>query len=247
MAPAASRTALVTGGAIRVGRGIVESLIAADYRVWVHFHTSQEAAAELKQTYGPAVAGLLQADLTQADDRHRLATSVGPKLDLLVNSAASYERGSFEERSAADLRRVLDLNLIAPLDLVRQCLPALRAAAGTVVQILDVGAMHPWPGYLDHCVSKAALKTATEALAVELAPLRVNAVAPGTVDWPADGRAASAGAAGARVRANIPRGQIGTPADVGAAVCFLANAEHVSGHTLAVDGGRLAGIAGPHG
>ncbi len=239
--------ALVTGGAVRVGRAITLALIDAGYRVWLHFHRSAAPAQALAAEHPDGIAGLVAGDLTRSSARAELADAVGPRLDLLVNNAASYERGAFESRADDDLRRVLELNLIAPLSLIRSCLPALRAGGGNVVQILDVAAMHPWPGYLDHCISKAGLRTATEGLAVELAPLRVNAVAPGTVAWPADGRAGPQSPAGARVVAKIPRGQIGTPEDVAEAVCFLARSRHITGHTLVVDGGRLAGIAGDHG
>lgn len=239
-------TALVTGGAVRVGRAIVLALLEAGYRVYVHCHTSLEEARALHAAHPERVAGVVQADLCDPHARSLVADSVGDRLDLLVNSAASYETGDFAERDDDDLRRVLELNLVAPLSLVRRCLPALRAAEGSVINIVDLGGRHPWLGYLDHCVSKAALETATRALAAELAPLRVNAVAPGTVSWPADDRAGPDSEARARLRAKVPRGQIGRPADVAQAVCFLASAPHVSGHTLVVDGGSLAGLGGSH-
>ena len=239
-------TALVTGGAVRVGRAIVLALLEAGYRVYVHCNTSLDEARALQAAHPDGVVDVLQADLADADARSRLAASVGARLDLLVNSAASYEKGGFAERTDDDLRRVLELNLVAPLALIRQCLPALRAAEGSVVNIVDLGGRHPWRGYLDHCVSKAALETATRALAAELAPLRVNAVAPGTVSWPANGRANPDSEARARLQAKVPRGQIGSPDDVAEAVRFLASAPHVSGHTLVVDGGSLAGLGGSH-
>ena len=239
-------TALVTGGAVRVGRAIVLALIEAGYRVWVHVHTSARAAEALVAAHPEGVAGVLVGDLSDPPTRIDIAAAVGEPLDLLVNSAASYEKGAFERRSDDDLRRVLELNLVAPLSLTRACLPALRAAGGSVVNLVDLGARTPWVGYLDHCVSKSALEAATRALAAELAPLRVNAVAPGTVSWPADGRAGPDTEAGARLLAKIPRGQLGTPGDVAEAVCFLARASHISGHTLVVDGGATAAVGGFH-
>ena len=239
--------ALVTGGAVRVGRGIVSGLVDAGYRVWIHCHRSIDEAQTLADQHGDAVIGIHGADLSQPDARAALARAVGPRLDLLVNNAASFERGPFESRTDDDLRRVLELNLVAPLSLVRACLPALRASpSGNVVNIVDLGARNPWAGYLDHSISKAALEAATRGLAAELAPLRVNAVAPGTVDWPADGRAAPDSEARQRLLARIPRGRIGTPDDVAQAVCFLAGASHISGHTLVVDGGSSAALGGTH-
>lgn len=239
--------ALVTGGAVRVGRGIVVALIEAGYRVWVHCHRSQAEAETLATEHPRAIAGVHVADLLDAAARTQLASAVGPRLDLLVNSAASFERGAFVDRADDDLRRVLELNLIAPLSLTRACLPALRnAPSASVVNIVDLGARNPWAGLLDHSIAKSALETATRGLAMELAPLRVNAVAPGTVAWPADGRAPEHSEARARLLSRIPRGQIGSPEDVAQAVCFLARASHVSGHTLVVDGGSTAALGGAH-
>lgn len=239
---ASAPIALVTGGAVRVGRAIVEGLIDAGYRVWVHCHRSVESANELSALHPTGVLGVVQCDLRASEARVELAARCGPRLDLLVNSAASYAHGPFEQRSDEQLREVLELNLVAPLSLTRACLASLRAAGGNVVNIVDLGALNPWAGYVDHCVSKAGLRAATSALASELAPLRVNAVAPGTVQWPADDRAQ--GAEGDRLLAAIPRGQIGSPADVASAVCFLARAAHVSGHTLVIDGGTTAALGG---
>jgi pteridine reductase len=264
--PSVAGVAFVTGGAVRIGAAIVDALVRAGYRVWIHHHRSglssrpsgaegsaRPSGAEGAQAEGPgAIVGTLAADLLDEDDRQRACATVlapdGPaagRLDLLVNNAASFERGAFVERTDADLRRVLELNLVAPLSLTRACAGALRRSGGSVVNILDVGGEHPWPDHLDHCTSKAALHLATRALAVELAPVRVNGVAPGTVAWPQ--HLADDEAARRRMEAGIPLGRIGSPADVAAAVVFLASAAHVTGQVLAVDGGRLAGIAGRHG
>jgi pteridine reductase len=208
-----------------VGRAIVEGLRDAGYHVLVHHHRSDP----------PAGADAVRADLRQEAQRRALVKTVGP-LHLLVNNAASFERGAFADRTDADLRRVLELNLVAPLSLIRGFLPALRASQGCVVNILDVGGTQPWPGYVDHCVSKAALQLATQALAVELSPVRVVGVAPGTVAWPPG----TSEATRRRIEEAIPRGRIGTPRDVAAAVVFLADAPHVNGTVLTVDGGSLA-------
>jgi len=238
--------ALVTGGAVRVGRAIVLTLLDAGYSVWVHCHRSARQARQLAEANPGRIAGVLQADLANAEARARLAAQLAEHpLDLLVNSAASYEKGAFTDRSDADLRRVLELNLVAPLSLTRALAPAL-GPEGAVVNIVDLGARHPWVGYLDHCVAKAALQHATVALAAELAPLRVNAVAPGTVAWPQDDRAPPDSEARARLLAKIPRGRLGSPEDVADAVCFLARSPHISGHTLVVDGGSTAALGGRH-
>ena len=243
--------ALVTGGAIRVGRAIVQALLAVGYRVWVHAHGSAQQAHALVASHEGALGPLI-ADLSQARARADLVQAVldptgagAGGLDLLVNSAASFEHGPFEQRRDEDLRRVLELNLVAPLSLTRGLAAALRRRPGAIVNVVDETAAHPWPEYLDHGLSKTALAMATRALAVELAPVRVNAVSPGTVDWPQGPGWEPGSPARAQSVARIPAGRIGTPADVAEAVLYLAQAEHVSGQILAVDGGRLAAVAGP--
>lgn len=247
--------ALVTGGAVRVGRAITTALARAGYRVWLHYGRSEVAAVEAARELGAACLGTLQADLAEGSARASLAAQVsdrggpaGGRLDLLVNNAASFERGRFVERSDDDLRRVLEVNLVAPVALVRLLTPALQAASGAVVNILDVAALQPWPGYLDHCTAKAGLAMATRALAVELAPaVRVNGVAPGTVAWPEeDPRFAEGSEVRARILRAIPLGRVGTPEDVAETVLFLARSPFVSGQVIAVDGGRSAagGVAG---
>ncbi len=243
--------ALVTGAAIRVGAAIASALADAGYRVWHHHHRSTDAARALHAERVAADAEALPplaADLLDPASRRAMMDAVldeaGPaegRLDLLVNNAASFEHGPFVERDDDDLRRVLELNLVAPLSLCRAAAPTLRQCSGSIVNILDVAAVHPWPEYLDHCTAKAGLLAATRGLAVELAPVRVNGVAPGTVAWPEG--LTDPGRRQAIVDA-IPSGRIGTPRDVADAVLFFARGDHVTGQILAVDGGRLAAAGG---
>ena len=241
--------ALVTGGAIRVGRAISLALAAAGYRVWLHYHRSAEAAAGVARELGEACLGPLRFDLADEAARAGLVAAVrdptgpaGGRLDLLVNNAASFERGPFAGRSDADLRRVLEVNLVAPIGLARGLAPALSAARGSVVNLLDVAAYQPWKSHLEHCTAKAGLAMATRALALELAPaVRVNGVAPGTVAWPADDeRYAEGSPARAAILRAIPLGKIGDPDDIARTVVFLAQSGFISGQTITVDGGRLA-------
>lgn len=247
--------ALVTGGAIRIGGAISRALAQAGYRVWIHYHRSQAEAAALAGELGDACIGTVAADLADEAARASLCARVvdpagpaGGRLDLLVNNAASFERGAFVGREDADLRRVLEVNLVAPLSLTRGVARALVAARGAVVNILDVAAFQAWRGYADHCTAKAGLAMATRALAVELAPaVRVNGVAPGTVAWPADDpRFAEGAELRERIVRAIPLGRIGSPEDIAETVVFLARSRFITGQVVAVDGGRLA-AGGPGG
>ncbi len=245
--------ALVTGAAVRLGRATSLALAGAGYRVWVHYNRSAAPAEALAKALGDACVGLCPADLGQEAAREQLCRTVlavdgpaGGRLDLLVNNAASFERGALLAREDADLRRVLEVNLVAPVSLARRLSGAL--VGGSIVNILDVAAYQPWRGYLDHCTAKAGLAMATRALAVELAPaVRVNAVAPGTVDWPEDDpRYAEDSPVRAAILRAIPLGRIGCPEDIAQTVVFLARSSFIHGHTVVVDGGRMA-AGGPAG
>jgi pteridine reductase len=163
------------------------------------------------------------------------------RLDILVCSAAGFERRPFEQIDRAAFRDMVALNLEAPLRLAQAAAPFLRARRGLIVNILDVAAFHAWAGYAHYAASKAGLAMLTRVLALELAPrVRVCAVAPGTVEFPAD----YPRSARREVVARIPLGRVGRAADVARAVRYLASADYVTGSVLAVDGGRLAGTRG---
>jgi pteridine reductase len=239
--------ALVTGGGVRVGRAIALALADAGYRVWIHYHRSADAAAEVVGLLAERCVGALQADLADEGQRAALCRRIvdpagraGGRIDLLVNNAASFERGAFAGRSDADLRRVLEVNLVAPLSLARGLVEGLQRAEGSIVNILDVAAYLGWRGYVDHCTAKAGLQAATRALAVELAPVRVNGVAPGTVAWPEEERFGEGSEVRGRIVRAIPLKRIGCPEDVAGAVLFLARSGFINGHVVVVDGGRMA-------
>jgi len=227
------RVALVTGAGTRVGRAIALDLARRGWAVVAHFRTHRPPRSLLG----------IRADLSTPDGPAGVARTFRkrfPQLDLLVNSAAAFERRPLADTDAALFDAQMALNARAPLLLTRALLPALRRARGSVVNVLDVGgALVPWVGYAAYGASKAALRALTESMALELAPeVRVNAVAPGTVLWP-EGQAASARR---RLARRIPLGRAGEPEDVARAVRFLAESPFVTGAVVPVDGGRhLAG------
>lgn len=227
--PAARRIALVTGAGVRVGRAIARHLARRGWVVVGHY-----------RTHAPrGLAASLQADLAAADGPGALAAAFRRRwrrLDLLVNSAATFEERALEEIDAASFDEQMDLNARAPLLLTRALLPVLRRSGGSVVNVIDVGGgLVPWRRYAAYAASKAALARITECLALELAPkVRVNGVLPGAALFPADWPPA-------KVREHvrkIPLLRSGTPEDVAQAVAYLADAPFVTGALLPVDGGR---------
>lgn len=244
--PEIQRVALVTGGAVRLGRAISLGLAGAGYDLVVHFRSSRGPAEELARDVGGMGRRCLlcRADLTDPDAPRVLSEAAGTlgRLDLLVNSAAGFDARPLLDVDAATWDAVMALNVRAPHLLVRALAPMLADAGGSVVNLVDLSAFQAWSEYPAHAVSKAALAHLTRVQARALAPrIRVNAVAPGAVLPPEDYKPERLEV----LRARTPLQTLGTPDDVVQAVLFLAHSPFVTGQILAVDGGRLLGPTGP--
>jgi len=224
--------ALVTGAARRVGRAIALGLGGAGYRVAVHFNRSRREAEETAALLGGAP--LVQGDQAREPERivEEAAAALGG-LDLLVCSAAQFEKVSSEELQRPRFEAMLAANLTGPFYLMQAALPHLRKSRGSIVTLLDVcGTSQVWKGHAHYAASKAGLAALTRLLALEWAPeVRVNGVAPGAVLL-RDPEEAE------RLVKRIPLQRIGTAEDVARAVLFLAREPFISGQILTVDGGR---------
>lgn len=235
------KTALVTGGAHRVGRALALALARAGSDVAVHYHDSADEAAstvgEIEALGVRAIA--LPADLADPSAPAALVAAVEERLgrlDILVNSASLFESSPFEEITAGDWDRVMAVNLRAPFLLTRAAAPLLRREGGVVVNIADLAGLRPWPSFAHHGVSKAGLihltKTAARSLATKI---RVNCIVPGTVLPPA-------GYTEAQVEQSVERTvlkRIGSPDDVSEALLFLVRSDFATGSIVVVDGGRM--------
>ena len=223
------KVALVTGGAKRVGRAIVEELARAGCRVVIHYNGSADDAHALERSLGSA-ASLVQGDLRDRATAARLVAAAGA-LDILVNSAAGYARTPLATMSDDAWDDMLALNVAAPMRLMRE---AARAGASAIVNLVDVAAWQPWANWSAYATSKAALLHLSRCLALELAPrTRVNCVAPGTVIFPDDWDEARR----AQQLAKVPLGRAGEPADVARVVRFLCEEDYLTGACIPVDGG----------
>lgn len=236
--------ALVTGAGVRVGRAIALSLADAGYDVALHAHSHRGSLDDVAAAVAlrGRRASLHAADLSTVDGAFALADDVmraWPVLDVVVHNAALFAEVPFDQLTPSQWRLMQAVNVEAPAFLTQRLLPALRRAdGGNVVCVADVAAERPIRRHAHYCVSKAALLMLVKTLALELAPIRVNAVGPGAVAFPDDYDDAKI----ARILARVPLARTGSPEDVAAAVVFLATQRYVTGQMIAVDGGRNVGL-----
>lgn len=234
------KVAMVTGGAVRVGRALSLGLAEAGYDVVVNYRSSAGPAREVARR----IDGLgrncmtLQGDVSSAGDVEAMATAVreeAGRLDLLVNSASLFDSGDLLEVEEGRWDSVMAVNVKGPFLLVKALAPMLLEASGSVVNVVDLSAFQAWTEYPHHSVSKAALLQLTRVMARVLAPrVRVNAVAPGVVLPPEDEPESHT----ERHQDRTPLGEIGTPEDVLRTVLFLAASPFITGEVILVDGGR---------
>ncbi len=244
--PLTGKTALVTGGARRLGAVIARALHTAGARIVLHYRNSAEAAESLAETLNglrPDSVALAPADLLDPQAPAQLtaaAVAAFGRLDILVNNASTFYPtpiGHIDERVWTDL---VGTNLKAPLFLAQAASPALRDSGGLILNLVDIHGLRPLRHHPVYSVAKAGLIMLTKSLARELGPsVRVNAIAPGPVMWPERGVEE---AVRQRIieRTALKRG--GSPEDIARAALFFAcDAPFVTGQILAVDGGRSIG------
>ena len=237
------RVALVTGGAKRVGRAIVQELAQAGFDIAFTYLSSRPAAIELaEQLFAEhrRQALPIEADLSdpevavqrigsQIDDRFR-------RVDVLVNSASIYLPGKLRDTDMAMMQKVASVHVQSPLLLCKRFEKSLREHRGHIINMVDLLAERPSPDYLIYCASKAALANLTLGLARELAPeVTVNAVAPGVVEWPQGYPVVDQ----EKYLKRVPLGRAGTPTDVAKLVRFLCtDGNYITGQIIRLDGGR---------
>ena len=243
------RVALVTGGAMGIGKSIAQALAAAGARTAIHYYSSEQAANELATALAGSGAQvrLVRGDLTQPADAARVVAEVrtwAGSLDILVNNAGGInKRVPLEEVTPELLREMLDLNVLSAMLVTQAALPLLKASAhASIVNITSVAAFNGAPGACHYGAAKAALAAMTKAWAKELAPsgIRVNAVAPGVIETRFHERVSSPERMQA-FRQATPLGRNASPDEVAGAVAFLASdrGSFITGETIHVNGGLL--------
>ena len=177
-------------------------------------------------------------DLRDEDSIRRLAAEVGP-LDHLVSLAAAHANGPVAELDRDAVHVAFDAKVIGPILLAKHFAPQIRPG-GSILLFSGVAGWRPSPERVVMATANAAVAALAEALAVELAPIRVNALSPGIIDSGAwDGPGKESFFEG--VAAKNPARRVGQPADVSAAAIAALSNPFITGTTLHVDGGgRLA-------
>ncbi len=235
------KVALITGGAVRVGKAIALALANGGADIAFSYNSSAgsavETATEIEQLGRRAFAH--KTDMGQvAEVRALVAATVAHfgRLDVLVNNASLWQRTPFTELDEKAWDQVHNIMVKGSAFCAHAAAPHLAAHRdGAIVNIIDLSAYVPFPNFIAHSAGKAALLNLTYGLALELAPaVRVNAVAPGPVLPPPDYTAKQIAITARRTLL----GRWGSAEDVAGAVVFLVQANYITGAMLHVDGGE---------
>jgi 3-oxoacyl-[acyl-carrier protein] reductase/pteridine reductase len=233
------QSALITGGAKRIGRAIALELASAGADIALTYRTSADEAVEtvdaIEQLGRRAYA--IECNVrSEASVREAVAAALAHlgRLNVLVNNAGLFETAPLDQIIVEQWDEVFETNARGPFLMAREALPHLRATHGRIVNLGSLGGLQPWAGHAHYCASKAALHMLTQAQAKAFAPeVAVNCVAPGWIEQEEE-----AGPLSERFAAKTPMQRNGTAEDVAKAVLyFAAGAPFITGQILTVDGG----------
>lgn len=237
------RVVLITGGARRIGHALAMAMAKRHAHVVISYRNSAAAARQALnslQAYDDD-AMAVQTDLSRARDVKRLIDRITQRfgrLDILINSAANFERTPFATLSERHWDDALNTNLKGSFLCALYASRLMRRGhGGKIINIADWAGVRPYRDYLPYCVSKAGVIGLTKALAKELAPsIQVNAIAPGPMLPPPTMNAA----ARARIAQRVPLKRWGSPQDIAQTALFLIEGtDFMTGSTIFVDGGQL--------
>lgn len=235
------RTALITGGARRVGRGITLALARAGANVVVNYNTSADDAVDTAtEAENLGVEALpVQASVSDYEQVGAMVDAAVERfgsIDILVNNASTFVADPLPTNDLSVWHKSIDTLVHGPFYCVNRVAPVMLAGdGGVIVSIGDLSGFEPWPGFAGHGVGKGAILSLTRQFALELAPrVRANAVVPGPALRPEvyDDETYE------RVRNDTLLERWGTPDEMAHAVRFLVEADYVTGEVITVDGGQ---------
>ena len=236
------KTAIVTGGAVRLGRAIALSLAEAGMRVCLHYsssHQDAEETADQIRALGVDVT-LVQADFRKSTSAAKqvmdAAVDAFGSVDVLINNAAIFEAGSLETTTEDQWDRHIDINLKTPFFLAQAFARQLESGQRAhIINIADWRATRPGTDHLAYTLTKSGLVTLTKSLAQSLAPhVQVNAIAPGAILPPPGAEADHL----ERLASAIPLKRTGSPDDITGALLYLLQSDFITGEVLHVTGGE---------
>jgi pteridine reductase len=234
------KVAIVTGGAVRLGRALALALAEQGARLVIHYNSSAGPAEETFAQIKALSDGIaIQADLRQISQVQtiiRRAMEHFGQVDVLINSAAIYEPGGIADTTEADWDRHFETNLKAPFFLCQAFAAQVgREQPGHIINIADWRATRPRANYIAYTLTKAALITMTYSLAQALAPnIQVNAIAPGLILPPPGKDQAYL----EQMAQTIPAHKAGSPEDIAKAMLFLLASDFITGEIIFVTGGE---------
>ena len=243
MATERPRAAIVTGGAAGIGLGIVRRLLDDGMNV-LAADRNPKACDAARSLFEGRSAHAMQADMTVEEQVREVVDEAlvhFGRIDLLCNNARVRHIAPLADISLADWRESFRVNVDAALLGARAVLPAMREqGGGVIVNIGSISGVAPYAEGGAYAASKAALAALTKVMAMEFGPLgiRVNCIAPGSIDRSGSGEMSSS---------HIPVGRAGTPHDVASLVSYLASDEapYLNGAVIVLDGGATAGRTRP--
>ncbi|MFN8446694.1 MAG: SDR family oxidoreductase [Caldilineaceae bacterium] len=238
------KTALVTGGAHRVGKALTLMLAQAGANVVINYNTSGDAAQQtLDEAKALGVDGLaIQCDVADFASVQQMTQRILDHfggVDIIVNSASLFGKTPFPSTQAEGIElwhKVTRTSIDGAFYICNSLVPSMQArGGGTIINIVDRSVWQAWHNFTAHAVGKAGLLALTQQLALELAPtIRVNAIAPGLVLPPPDFTPKQL----EESTQKIPLKRWGNPQDVAHAARYLLEADYITGEVMVVDGGE---------
>jgi len=236
------KSALITGGAKRIGREIALTLARAGADVAITWRNSFGEATQTATEISDLGVRSLAIDCdvrSEASVQRAVAEAVAAlgRLDIVVNNAAVFASADLANLTLAQWDEIFETNTRGPFLVSREALPHLRATQGCIVNIGSLGGLRPWATHAHYCASKAALHMLTQAMAKSFAPeVRVNCVAPGYVEL--DDAPLESAAEASHFAAKTPMRRNGSAAEIANAVLyFAAQSPFTTGQILTIDGG----------